>query len=147
MLQRPELIDNGQMTTANSIGPCCKMFFPMTETSGTTITDAVGGAVLTPTTIGFNIANTVEVDTGGAFIGLTSGAFPAIGTKSFCLFSVFDGVSNSGGAGLIAQLPMDFVFMTVMDSVFSDQLIPMGSAQKLLQQERLLRLVNISMAL
>lgn len=89
------LSDTGQMTMQNSIGPCCKMWFPMTETSGTTLTDVAGGAVVTPTSLSFVTPGTVRPILGAGFplsagVGLTptSGALPTIGTKDFILFAV-----------------------------------------------------------
>lgn len=94
-LRNAGLTDNGQMTMLNSIGPCCKLWLPCTETSGTTLTDAVAGAVLTPSSISFVTPNTVRAAaaTGvGPYpavgLTLTSGSFPTIGTKNFILFGV-----------------------------------------------------------
>lgn len=80
--------DAGVMSTATSVPPCLKMWFPMTETAGTTITDVVGGAVYTPTTINFGITDAVRIATNSQQ-ALTSGTFPAIGTKDFIVLSVY----------------------------------------------------------
>jgi len=69
------------------------MFFDCEETSETTVTDAIGGAVITPDTIAFNSSGTVQIDTSGGTwpasdgVALTSGSFPTFGTKDFIVFS------------------------------------------------------------
>lgn len=74
--------------TSSFVGGCCKMFFPMDETSGTTVTDAIGGAVYTPTTIDFGVSNAIRIATNSQQT-LTSGSFPSIGTKDFIFMSVY----------------------------------------------------------
>lgn len=81
-------------------GTCCKMFFPMDETSGPTITDSIGDVVLTPSTVAFDIPNAIHISQ-AARLAPTSGTFPAITDKSFILFNVFNGLSVSSGAGTV----------------------------------------------
>lgn len=101
MLRSAGIDDTGVMTTQTSIPPCLKMWFPCTESGAdTTITDIVGGAVYTPDTIAFGVSNAVTMTTTG-LKALTSGAFPVIGTKSFILFQVYDGVATAGGSGTV----------------------------------------------
>ena len=86
---------------------CCKMFFPMIEKVGsTTITDVVGGVVLTP-----NAGTMAWRQPGGIVIKHTLnpgdteprvptfGTLPNPGTKSFILFTVFECDAPTGGGG------------------------------------------------
>jgi len=93
--------------------PTLKHFFPMTETSGSIITDTAGGVVITPTEISFD-TNTVRphepingYGSGAAIpaIPLTSGNWVDLGTDSFCLLAVCEcdtaaGDDNAGSVGI-----------------------------------------------
>lgn len=87
--------DTGIQNALNSMGPCCKLWFPCTETSGTYIDDLAGGVRLTPSTIGFGTSNAVSIDHPQA--APTIGSLPSVSTgQDFILFGVFSS-SNSIG--------------------------------------------------
>lgn len=78
-------------------GGCCKMFFPLNETSGTTIADAIGGVVLPARRMEFVVSNAIRLEVGAgtghalqANTGVTpsAGVFPTVGQKDFILFAV-----------------------------------------------------------
>lgn len=86
--------------------PCCKMWFPMVETSGTVIRDySSSGIVYTPTALTFNRNGNPSVAihgadaTGSIGIAPTAGTIPNPGTKSFILFGVVQ-VDAPSGYGL-----------------------------------------------
>ena len=82
-------------------GTCCKMFFPCTESNGTTITDVVGGVQLTTdAVITSTVADTsyFTVYNAGAGVIPSAGTIPDVGTDSFILFG-FAKVSDSIGRG------------------------------------------------
>lgn len=98
MLRAAGISEAASLPVSAFRGSCCKMFFPMTETGGTTITDAIGGAVYTPSLIGFKTVNgsTAVRLRQETPIALTSGAFPSVLNKDFILFSAYHYYATDG---------------------------------------------------
>ena len=65
--------------------PALKHFFPIDETLGDTITDSVGGVVITPTSAPTFSGGKADDITTGAADALTSGSWAPAGTKSILL--------------------------------------------------------------
>lgn len=74
----------GQIPVSAANFPCLKHFFPCSETSGTTITDTIGG--VTSTFTGLAVSGNGITST--AINNTTSGTFTAFGTNPFIIFAV-----------------------------------------------------------
>lgn len=102
MVRQAGAVDNGVQSSVNSIGPSCKMWFPMTETSGSTFADLAASTpiVITPTAIAFGLANAVQFYH-EVTAPPTSGTLPSPGTKDFIFFTVCKTASFGRGIGQI----------------------------------------------
>ena len=93
MLRDANRTNNGVMRQRDSIGPCCKHFFPAAETSGTYIDDIVAGVRYTPTTApSFNSDGSIQFGNDYVSIALTSGSWVDLNGKDFLLLSITEEV-------------------------------------------------------
>lgn len=85
--------------------PCCKLYFPCDETSGTTLTDAINGSTVTTSAAVTGSAGLLTIASGGGVAQTDLGIEIAVGAKSALLMAVLNSaalanliLSDSSGA-------------------------------------------------
>ena len=90
MLRGAGVSEPTSLPNESFVGSCCKLFFPMEETTGA-INDAIGDVVFTPTLADYNTidgTNAIRIRETG-LKAITSGTGPTIGEKDFLLLSAY----------------------------------------------------------